>query len=138
MEYSFSAERKIVLTIQAGGKNRLVEFGERNDNGVSTFFTSNDAVAHAIRRHSLSRRGVIIETTRPQEPALEKPKVATNKPSAPKENGVPVRVFDNYSVARETICKELGIPKNKVRKPETLEKIARENGFVIKYNNAQA
>lgn len=141
MEYTFAAERKVVLTVQAGGRNRLVEFGERNEAGVSTFFTTNDAVAQAIRRHSLSRRGVIVETTKPQEPAPEKAKKATAAPQKPEEktsDGTPVRAFDNYSVARETITKELGIPKTKVRNPAALEKIAKENGFIIKYNNAQA
>lgn len=139
MEYTFAAERKVVLFIQAGGRNRLVEFGERNDCGVSTFFTTDDAVAHAIRRHSLSRRGVIVETTKPQAPKVApvETKKATIAPKVPTENGIPVRAYDNYTLAREAICKEFGIAKNKVRKPETLEKIAREKGFAIKYNNAQ-
>ena len=38
----------------------------------------------------------------------------------------------------EAICKEFGIPKTKVRTPAALEKLAKDNGFVIKYNNAQA
>lgn len=139
MDYTFAAERKVVLTVQAGGRNRLVEFGERNDCGVATFFTTDDAVAHAIRRHSLSRRGVIVETTKPQqEPTPKKTVLSANKPKVPTENSIPVRAFDNYTLAREAICKEFGIAKNKVRKPETLEKIAREKGFVIKYNNAQS
>ena len=140
MEYTFAAERKVVLTVQTGGRNRLVEFGERNESGVSTFFTTNDAVAACIRRHSLSRRGVIIETTKPQEPAPEKPKdtAPAQKQEPTTDDGLKIRAFDNYSVAREEICKEFGVNKSKVRTPAALEKLARDNGFVIKYNNAQA
>lgn len=63
MEFTFSAERKVVFTVQAGGVRRLVEFGERNENGVSSFFTRDPKVASAIRRHSMSRRGIIVETS---------------------------------------------------------------------------
>lgn len=63
MDFTFAAERKVVFTIQASGMRLLVEFSERNQSGVSSYFTSNPKVAEAIRKSSLSRRGVIIETT---------------------------------------------------------------------------
>lgn len=140
MDFSFAAERKVVLTVQAGGRNRLVEFGERNGNGVSCYQTSDAIIAQAIRRHSLSRRGVIVETTPPQQeqPQPEPKKVAKAETQPKAADGTPIRAFDNFTVARETITKELGIARNRVRTPATLEKLARENGFVIKYNNAQA
>lgn len=138
MDFSFAAERKVVLTVQAGGRNRLIEFGERNSNGVSCFQTTDAITANAIRRHSLSRRGVIVETTPPQqqepEPEIKKVVKADTQPKA--ADGTPIRAFDNFTLARETITKELGIPRTKVRTPATLEKLARENGFIIKYNNA--
>lgn len=61
----------------AGGIRRLVEFGDRNQNGASTFITQDQKVAQAIRRHSMSRRGVIVETTAnlEEEPVTEKPQV---------------------------------------------------------------
>ena len=138
MDFSFAAERKVVLTVQAGGRNRLVEFGERNLNGVSCYLTTDAIIANSIRRHSLSRRGVIVETTPPQqqEPLPEPKRVAKTDTQPKAADGTPIRTFDNFSVAKETITKELGIPRNKVRTPATLEKLARENGFTIKYNNA--
>lgn len=138
MDYSFAAERKVVLTVQAGGRNRLIEFGERNENGVSCFQTNDAIIANTIRRHSLSRRGVIVETTPPKAAEPEPEKKAVTKPDTqPKaSDGTPIRAFDNFTLAREAITKELGIPKTKVRTPQTLEKLARENGFTIKYNNA--
>ena len=138
MEYSFAAERKVILTVQAGGRNRLVEFGERNEYGVSCFNTSDGAVANAIRKHSLARRGVIIETTPPQQPEPEAaPVVENSKPATGGETGN-VRTYDNYTIAREAITKEFGILKSTVRTPTALDKVAREHGFTIRYSNAQA
>ena len=76
MYYTFSAERKVAFTIMAGGIRRLVEFGDRNVNGASSFMTHDPKVAMAIRKHSMSRRGVIVETTPEQkeEPVAEAPK----------------------------------------------------------------
>lgn len=140
MEYTFAAERKVVLIVQTGGRNRLVEFGERNGNGVAEYFTTNDAVAQAIRRHSLSRRGVIVETTRQQQAEPEKPKAAVVQLLAQAEqteSGVPVRAYDNFTFAREAICKEFDIPKSSVRSMVALEAVAKEHGFTIKYSNAR-
>lgn len=64
MDYTFAADRKVAFIIQANGIRKLVEFGDRNENGVSSFFTTDPKVANAIRKHSLSRRGAIIETTK--------------------------------------------------------------------------
>lgn len=68
----------------AGGTRRLVEFGDRNDNGASVFSTHDPKVAQAIRKHSMSRRGVIVETTPHQE---EAPVIVAPKPQ-PRTLGV--------------------------------------------------
>lgn len=148
MDYVFSAERKLVFTVRIGGRNLLVEFGDRNSGGRSSFVTSDAKIAHAIRRTSLSRRGVIIETSPVQEPAPTTPPVSsvpTKSPSQPAaevkadgqtNEGKKVRDYDNFTLAREAIVKEFGIKKSDVRNPTALARFAKEKGFTIRYSNA--
>lgn len=151
MDYIFSAERKLVFTIRTGGRNLLVEFGDRNSGGMSSFATSDVKIAQAIRRTSLSRRGVIIEST-PANQADTTPNPAPSSPSRPTlpnnpasptipdkpsaSTGPSVRSYDNFTLAREAIVKEFGIRKSDVRNPTALARFAQEKGFTIKYNNA--
>lgn len=140
MVYTFAAERKLVFVVQTGGHNRLVEFGDRNQNGTSVFMTTDPGVAQAVRRNSLYRRGVIQETTKEPEPqpvSASKTVKSTEK-TAPAADGSPeVREYDNFTVAREAIVKEFGIKKSEVRNPTALARVAGERGFSIKYLNAE-
>lgn len=157
MEFTFAAQRQLSFIVSVGGRNRLVAFGNRNQAGVAIFMTSDEKVANVIRRHSLSRRGVIQETTvkrvenngedaakvhgAPKPAVKTTGTVAKAAPTAAKPAPKPVstdaepkeRTFDNYTVARETICKELGIKKGDVRNPNTLAQVAKEHGIIIKY-----
>ena len=121
-----------------------MSFGNRNQTGVSVFMTTDEKVAKAIRRHSLCRRGVIEETTPKQEPAVTvvKPPQTVQEPAdipAKQPTGDTTEVeavereYDNYTVARESICKEFGIKKEKVRNPTALARAAKEHGIIIKY-----
>lgn len=146
MDYKFSAERKLVFTVRVGGRNILVEFGDRNSGGRSVFATADANLAHAIRRTSLSRRGVIIETTPVQQADTTQEPVTSTvspvsptspaSPIAPTSPGSSVRSYDNFTLAREAIVKEFGIKKSEVRNPTALARFAQEKGFTIKYNNA--
>ncbi len=155
MEYTFASRRQLSFIIQAGGRNKLVAFGDRNMAGVSVFLTTDPQVAHAVRRHALTRRGIIEETTKEvelEETLAGEPQVTVpgRKAKAVVARGAePVkatlagkpqvtvqakeRLFDNYTVARETICKELGVKKTDVRNPEALATVAKEHGIIIKY-----
>lgn len=138
MYYSFAADRKLVFVVQAGGRKRLVEFGERGDNGVSLFTTTDENVAQAIRRSSMSRRGIIVETTVEQKPET-RPEAAVKTPEKPVEKPAEgnVREYDNFTVAREAITREFSIPKSEVRNPTALDRAAKEHGFSIIYKNAE-
>ena len=138
MEYLFAAERKLVFVVQAGGVKRLVEFGDRNENGVSAYSTTNAAIAQAIRRSSLSRRGVIKESTKYPDPETQPSapvKAAEKKPQKPA--APTVREYENFTLAREAIIKEFGLKKSEVRNPTALARVATEHGFSIKYLNAE-
>ena len=144
MEYSFAAERKLVFIVSTGGRNLLVEFSERNQNGASVFSTRDEKVAQAIRRTSLSRRGIITETTRPQQP---EPKAQSKPSTADKSHALhrkqdhdktpDVRSYDNFTQAREAITKEFGLKKSDVRNPTALARVAQQHGFTITYSNNQ-
>lgn len=203
MYFTFSSDRKLSFIINAGGRNLLVQFGDPNSNGVSTFTTKDPKVANAIRKNSLSRRGIICESSESAGKELETEKkvkkvamptkeaektdvthqhteqeatqgeqtdtqeqhdTAEDTTEASEETGdeAPVetgdevtedttdeapaetadeggektpeeREYDNYTVAREAICKEFGINKSTVRNPTALAKVAQEHGIVITY-----
>lgn len=153
MDYSFASLRQLSFVVSAGGRNLLVSFGNRNQAGVAAFMTKDEKVARAIRRHALTRRGVIQETTKQQpvgtapekplasekrevpvihSPQVTKPTTKQNTDTQEKKESE-VREFDNYTVAREAICKEFGINKSTVRNPTALAKVAQEHGIIIKY-----
>lgn len=130
-----------MFVVQTGGHNRLIEFGDRNQNGTSVFMTTDPGVAQAVRRNSLYRRGVIVETTKEPEPQpvastpinKTEPLASTSAGSVSPE----VREYENFTVAREAIVKEFGIKKSEVRNPTALARVAGEHGFTIKYLNAE-
>ena len=120
----------------------MVQFGDPNSNGVSTFTTKAPKVANAIRKNSLSRRGIICESSESAGKELETekkvknvamPTKETEKADEGGEKTPEEREYDNYTVARESICKELGINKGTVRNPEALARVAKEHGIIIKY-----
>lgn len=172
MYFTFSSDRKLSFIINAGGRNLLVQFGDPNSNGVSTFTTKDPKVANAIRKNSLSRRGIICESSESAGKELETGKKvkkvamptketektdvtpqqteqeatqgeqhdtaeATTEASKETDEGSEKtpeeREYDNYTVAREAICKEFGINKSTVRNPTALAKVAQEHGILIKY-----
>lgn len=159
----------------------MVQFGDPNSNGVSTFTTKDPKVANAIRKNSLSRRGIICESSESAGKELETEKkvkkVAIPTKEAEKADATPQqteqeaaqgeqhdtaettteaseettdeapaetadeggekapeeREYDNYTIAREAICKEFGINKSTVRNPTALAKVAQEHGIIITY-----
>lgn len=161
MEFTFAADRKLVFFVTAGGLKRCVEFGDRNEAGASVFMTKDPKVAMAIRRHPLTRRGVITDTTpaavvdellqasaAPKAYDVRTSNANRGKASAGKTEAAPkktvaddaggsVREYENFTVAREAISKEFGIPKKNLRTPTALDRTARENGFTIRYKNAE-
>lgn len=146
MNYKFASSRKVSFIVQADGQNWLVQFGDPNQSGVCAFMTSNKNVAHAVRRHAMSRRGVIKEVT--DETAEAAPQTTTKtapvkadettkakavEPGTTEQAAVDEREYDNYTVAREALCKEFDVNKSSVRNPEALSQLAKEHGIIIKY-----
>lgn len=192
MEYRFASNRKVSFIVSADGQNWLVQFDDPNQSGVCGFMTSNPKIAHAVRRHAMSRRGVIKEigatsldsegtaaempdgetsgvvvpdgetsgvvegsgnestVTEPgnettAEQAEAEPEAETSLESegttaegtaaenAEEATTAEEREYDNYTVAREEICKEFGVNKSTVRNPDALAQLAKEHGITITY-----
>lgn len=158
MKYEFAAERKMIFFATAGGKKRLIEFSDRNSAGASQFQTNEAVIARAVRRTSFFKRGVIVQTAGPteedekallQQYAPKRKSIASvfQQAAAPsskaeKRSAEPspvagkaenVREFPNFTMAREAVSKELGIPKSKLRNPTALSKAAADHGIAIKY-----
>ena len=154
MNYTFVSKRQLSFIISVGGRNMQISFGSRNDAGVAAFMTTDERVARVIRRHSLSRRGIIEETTKPEILAAKPQGTEPGKPQGTVQSAADAtragadsgkntaemhgqqREYDNYTVAREAICKEFGIKKTDVRNPAALEQVAKEHGINIIYKNA--
>lgn len=159
--YIFSAERQLIFYVTVDGRTRLVQFGERSQWGASNFSTDDAKVAAAIRRHSMFLRGVITETTPPQqEPPKQVKKAATKpvgeqagtvagqSPAADDDEGqgtdetgqdgagddtANVIEADNFTQAKEAVMKRLGVDKDAVKTPILLQKVAKDNGLTINY-----
>ncbi len=139
MEYTFAADRKVAFIIQAGGRRKLVEFGDRNDQGVSSFFTTDPIVARAIRRHSLSRRGAIIETTvgQEEEPAVEtaKPQPAVRTVAAVKGVGARVQRPSARPTGRVATSKKKPVTPAVKKTQAVTDAVAGNSGEVREYAN---
>lgn len=165
MNFIFASRRQLSFIITVGARNLLVNFGARNIAGVSVYMTQDENVAKVLRRHSLTRRGIIEEATQGVSKEEEPKKAAgdgenaaemhesTEKPDIDATGAVEVdpdgepsgteagttgaepkeREYDNYTVARESICKEFNIKKADVRNPTALARVAQEHGIIIKY-----
>lgn len=60
--YEFTADRKFIFHVNAGGQQKLVEFEDGNTFGVSIYRTSDKQIADTIRHSAMFSRGAIKET----------------------------------------------------------------------------
>nr|WP_298672896.1 hypothetical protein [uncultured Prevotella sp.] len=137
--YTFAASRQFFFNVPYQGRSRLIQFGDRNQAGVSVFLTDDPKLAEAIRKNSLFTRGAITEET----PEGEKKKMATPKEKkiATSEGGKKElapdvgkkMVFTNFTQAREHLCKQFKIARSKVRNPTALSRFAEEKNITIVY-----
>ena len=147
--YHFAAERQLIFHVLVNGLNRLIQFGERNNAGASTFYTPDINVACAIRRTSMFKRGVIKEFGEQAKPApkeVEKKAspvtsqgVVTNAAPVPSKQEKAAEKADNvievknFTQAKEAVSKKLGIAKSAIKTPALLARVCKEEGLEIKY-----
>ena len=126
--YEFASESQYIFRVETDGIGRLVVFGEPYGNSASVFQTKDSKVAAAIRRTSMFRRGVIVETSHSCD---ESSSSCTTKES-PKGSVTPSvsmeeKVFSNITQAKEWVSKEYKIPKSSLRKPESVAAAAKKH-----------
>lgn len=132
-----------------------MRFEERNSFGASNFTTTDAKVAEAIRRHTMTQRGVIRETTQPEEKKQKPAKAApqsTTPPDAgeqapdaggetggeqtpPEEAGNDGNVInaDNFTLAKEAVMKRFGVEADAVKTPILLNQFCKERGITVHY-----
>ena len=136
--YTFAASRQFFFNVPYQGRSRLIQFGDRNQAGVSVFLTDDPELAEAIRKNSLFTRGAITEETpegEKKKTTPEKKKIATPE-GGKKEPATDVSkkmVFTNFTQAREHLCKQFKIARSKVRNPTALARFAEEKNITIVY-----
>lgn len=152
MTYIFSSERQLIFKVVVGGRDRLVEFGERNGSGRSLFVTENSYIAGAIRRHDFYKNGII------EEAAMESPRTGESKAgeavmeSARTREGDKegageseageisqdvkdsnVQEFENISAAREYLVRTFGVDRKSVKLPSQIKSQAKKCGVEIRF-----
>lgn len=121
--FEFVSERQYIFKVEIDNIPRLVAFGDPYQGSSSMFQTTDRKVAEAIRCTSMFRRGAIKETTKPEEKKAKSStqtkaaKAAEEKPKQPK---MEERVFTNITQAKDWVSKEYKIPKNQLKKPESV------------------
>ena len=157
MTYIFSSERQLIFKVVVGGRDRLVEFGERNGSGRSLFVTENSYIAGAIRRHDFYKNGIIEEAAmesprtgegKAGEAALESPRTGEGKTREGDKEGAGeseageisqdvkdsnVQEFENISAAREYLVRTFGVDRKSVKLPSQIKSQAKKCGVEIRF-----
>ncbi|MBR1654834.1 MAG: hypothetical protein IJ698_00225 [Prevotella sp.] len=137
MTYIFSSERQLIFKVVVGGRDRLVEFGERNGSGRSLFVTENSYIAGAIRRHDFYKNGII------EEAAMESPRTREGDKEGAGESEAGeisqdvkdsnVQEFENISAAREYLVRTFGVDRKSVKLPSQIKSQAKKCGVEIRF-----
>ena len=133
MTYIFSSERQLIFKVVVAGRDRLVEFGERNNIGRSLFVTENHYIAAAIRRHDFYKNGIIAEAetpTKAETPTLNPSQREGLESEGSKRNVVEV---ENISAAREYLVQTFGIERKSVKTPSQIKSQAKKCGIEIRF-----
>lgn len=154
--YHFVSDSQLMFTVMLlDGRKVVVNFTERDGNGVSSFLTSNDKVAQAIQGHSFFRKGRVVlsgaQETRQEEKevvrfAVEKPEVKPEEQEAddidePAEEPAQMPEvtdeddsnlnFANITLAKEYLHRRFGIAKTEIRSISKTIAYAESKGLKI-------
>ena len=130
MTYIFSSDRQLIFKVVVAGRDRLVEFGERNNIGRSLFVTENHYIAAAIRRHDFYKNGIIAEA---ETPTKGEPTQALPEGEEVKEVKSNVVEVENISAAREYLVQTFGVERKSVKSPSQIKSQAKKCGIEIRF-----
>lgn len=107
------------------GLKKNVEF-DRCSNRVYRFTTTDPDVATAIKRHSLTKKGRIVDKSLSEEEQVNK----VEKEMVDDEN---IMRFDNITKAKNYLKKTYGVSTTGLKSPESVKKKAKEFGLEIDF-----
>ena len=125
--YRFLANSMLIFVVNlTSGLIKNVEF-ESCSPGVYSFMTDNKEVAEAIRRHPLTRKGLITDVSEPSE--------QTDKVEAPGKEVKDENVlhFDNITKAKTYLQKTFKVEVRKLKSPDSVKEKAKELGVLIDF-----
>lgn len=150
--YHFVSDSQLMFTVMLlDGRKVVVNFTERAGNGVSSFLTSNDKVAQAIKGHSFFRKGRVVlsgaEETKKEEKevvrfAVEKPEEQeaddidepaeepAQMPEVTDEDDSNLN-FANITLAKDYLHRRFGIAKTEIRSISKTIAYAESKGLKI-------
>lgn len=126
MNYEFLAESMLIFTVSLpSGLKKNVEFDRCGDK-TYRFITSDHDVAMAIKRHSLTKKGRIIDKSLPEEEQVAK---------VEKENEEDKETihFDNITKAKNYLKKTYNVSTTNLKSPESVKAKAKELGVKIDF-----
>lgn len=129
--YRFVANSMFIFAVALpSGLIKNVEF-EACGVGVYSYMTDNKQVAEAIRQHSLTKQGRIIDKSQPEDEADE----VVEKPmdDMEKDGGKNVLHFDNITKAKNYLHKEFKIDTRGLKSPDSVKAKAKELGIDIDF-----
>lgn len=129
--YRFVANSMFIFAVALpSGLIKNVEF-EACGVGVYSYMTDNRQVAEAIRHHSLTKQGRIIDKSQPEDPVKEVEEEIMDGMEAVKDPNV--LHFDNITKAKNYLHKEFKIDTRGLKSPDSVKAKAKELGVDIDF-----
>ena len=129
--YRFVANSMFIFAVALpSGLIKNVEF-EACGVGVYSYMTDNRQVAEAIRQHSLTKQGRIIDKSQPEDPVKEVEEETMDVMEAVKDQNV--LHFDNITKAKNYLHKEFKINTRGLKTPDSVKAKAKELGIDIDF-----
>lgn len=129
--YRFVANSMFIFAVALpSGLIKNVEF-EACGVGVYSYMTDNKQVAEAIRQHSLTKQGRIIDKSQPEDPVKDVEEETMDGMEAVKDPNV--LHFDNITKAKNYLHKEFKIDTRGLKTPDSVKAKAKELGVDIDF-----
>ena len=129
--YRFVANSMFIFAVALpSGLIKNVEF-EACGVGVYSYMTDNKQVAEAIRQHSLTKQGRIIDKSQPEDPVKEVVEKIMDIMEAVKDQNI--LHFDNITKAKNYLKKEFKIDTKGLKTPDSVKAKAKELGVDIDF-----
>ena len=129
--YKFTAKSHVALSVPMEKGNAHVSFVEKTGEG-STFYTNNDKLAEALRKHP--KFGRLFREEEVKEEPVKKPTATSDTTGGEAGAGKTPKVsFSNNEDAKEYFADRFGVSRSKLRTRQEIESIAKDKNIVIEW-----